>query len=162
MTPDAGPETVAAAPGLHHLATLHIAVGPAQTVGRADGALRRVIPILGGTIAGPLINGTIMPGGADFQVLHQGRRAEIEARYVVTTDRDEAIYIENTGLRVGSSADVARLNAGHPVPPERFYFRTAPRFETDSVRLSTLRDHLYLGVGRRLPDQVIFDFFQVA
>ena len=56
-------------PGLTFLATIDVAVGQPIEVGETAEGHRRIIPIIGGTVQGPALNGKVLPAGADFQVL---------------------------------------------------------------------------------------------
>ena len=47
---------------------------------------RRVIDILGGRVEGPKLSGTILPGGADWQIIRGDGAADIQARYTIETD----------------------------------------------------------------------------
>ncbi|MBV8850849.1 MAG: DUF3237 family protein, partial [Methylobacteriaceae bacterium] len=57
------------APGLSFVADIRVDVGEPIAVGETGLGLRRVVPILGGTVEGPRLNGRIVPGGGDFQIL---------------------------------------------------------------------------------------------
>jgi len=114
-----------------------------------------VVPITGGRVSGPGMEGVVLPGGADFQLIRPDGVAEIEARYVLRLDDGALVYVVNQGLRTAAPEDMARLLRGEAVPPERVYFRTAPRFETAAPRLSWLHARLFLGEGERRPDRVL-------
>ena len=58
----------APAPGLEYVFDLDVQVGPAQELGEYGGGRRRVIPITGGALRGPGLNGVVLPGGADWQI----------------------------------------------------------------------------------------------
>ncbi|PLC48673.1 hypothetical protein CR159_16955 [Pollutimonas subterranea] len=148
-------------PELQHLATIIVDVGPPQEVGVTPGGRRRVIPILGGTVQGALLSGKVLSGGADFQSIRSDTFTDIHARYVIETTDGEMVYVENTGIRTGSAADIAALAQGRHVDPARIYFRSYPRFETASPRLDWLNTHLFLGIGARYPDRVELNFFLV-
>lgn len=148
-------------PGLEHVATVIVDVGPPQEVGLTPSGRRRVIPILGGTVTGAMLAGKVVPGGADFQSIRSDTLTDIHARYVIETTEGELVYVENTGIRTGSAADIAALAQGHHVDPARIYFRSYPRFETASPRLHWLNTHLFLGTGARYPDRVELNFFLV-
>jgi len=150
-----------APPALAHVLHLEVEVGPPVEVGRTPGGLRRVVPILGGTVSGPLLTGRVLPGGADFQVIRTETETVAEARYVLESDDGEVVYVENTGLRTGSAEDIARLRQDLPVDPARIYFRSWPRFETAAPRLAALTGHLHVGTGVRHPRGVVFDFFRI-
>ncbi len=141
-------------PGFEWIGTVEVAVGPPLSVGRVPGGERRIIPILGGRIEGPRLNGEVLPGGADFQLIRDDGVAEIEARYTLKLTDGALVYIVNRGLRHAAPEDMARLLRGEPVPPERVYFRTAPAFETASPAHAWLHRSLFLGLGERRPDSV--------
>lgn len=150
-----------AAPELRFVTRLDVEVGPPVEVGKTARGLRRLIPITGGRMSGPLLNGRILPGGADFQLITTPTDTELEARYVVRTDEDELVFVTNWGLRTGTAEDIARLRQDLPVDPARIYFRTLPRFETAAPRLADLNSRIFLGVGTRRPDAVLLDVFEV-
>lgn len=148
-----------AAPELEHLATLVVDVIAPQEVGDTPFGRRRVIPIVGGSVRGPHLNGRILPGGADFQSIRSATFTDIHARYVIETEQGETVYVENTGIRTGSAQDIAALAKGQAVDPSRIYFRSFPRFETASPRLAWLNERLFIGTGARYPDRVELNFF---
>jgi hypothetical protein len=149
-------------PGLRHLAHLSIEVGLPLEIGTTPAGRRRVIPILGGTVDGPLLVGKVLPGGADFQLIRTATITEVHARYVLEMVAGDRIYVENTGYRTGSAEDIERLGQGLPVDPDRIYFRSVPRFETESAQLDYLNSCIFVGAGERHPDRVEFDFYQVT
>ena len=148
-------------PSLIHAVHVEVQVGAPIEIGPTPAGLRRVIPITGGVVSGPMMSGRVLPGGADFQVIRTETETVAEARYVLETDGGELVYVENTGLRTGSAEDIARLRRDQPVDPALIYFRSAPRFETAAPRLASLTSHVFVGSGVRQPRAVIFDFFQV-
>ena len=81
--------------------TLAIEVGAPIVAGDLGHGLRRVIPILGGTVRGEGMNGKIYPAGADFQVIRPDGFTELEAKYAFELDDGAVIYIENIGMRFG-------------------------------------------------------------
>ena len=122
---------------------------------------RRIVPILGGRVSGPRLEGEILPGGADYQLIRPDGVAEIEARYVLRLADGALVYVVNRGLRHASPEDMARLLRGEPVPPERVYFRTAPVFETAAPAHAWLQRGLFLGLGERRPASVRVRIFAV-
>lgn len=149
------------APQLEHLCTLLVDVGPPQEIGDTPWGRRRVIPILGGSVSGARLAGSILPGGADFQSIRSDTFTDIHARYVIQTEAGEQIYVENSGIRTGTPEDIAALAQGREVDPARIYFRSYPRFETAAPRLDWLHRHLFIGTGARYPDRVELNFFLV-
>ena len=149
-------------PPLTHALHLEVEVGPPVEVGTTPGGVRRVIPITGGTVSGPLMTGRILPGGADFQLIRTETETVADAKYVLESDRGELVYVQNLALRTGSAEDIARLRQDLPVDPARIYFRSSPRFETAAPRLAALTSHVFVGSGVRHPRAVVFDFFRVG
>ena len=156
----AGPLPVEAAPASplgpapDFIGQVDVAVAPPQLVGAGPLGERRVIPILGGRVSGPRLEGEVLPGGADFQLIRPDGVAEIEARYTLRLADGALVYVVNRGLRHAAPEDMARLLRGEPVPPERVYFRTAPAFETASPAHGWLHRSLFIGMGERRPDSV--------
>jgi hypothetical protein len=136
------------------VAELDAAVATPLTIGRGALGERRIVPILGGRIAGPRLSGEVMPGGADYQLIRDDGVAEIEARYTLKLDDGALVYVVNRGLRHAAPDDMAKLLCGEFVPPERVYFRTAPAFETAAPQHAWLMRSLFLGLGERRPDSV--------
>lgn len=148
-------------PNLTFLASLSIEVDTPLEVGATLEGTRRVIPIVGGRVTGPLLNGKVLPGGADFQLLKSATLTELEAKYVIETNTGERIYISNFGLRTGAPADIAALVRGESVPPERIYFRCTPRLLSSGDEWGWLSSRILIGVGTRLPDEVRLDIWIV-
>lgn len=148
-------------PGLDYLTRLSVEIDHPVEVGETHAGRRRMIPILGGTADGPQLSGRILPGGADFQVIRSGTVADLEARYVVEANNGERLYITNLAYRTGTPQDVAALARGEEVPPDRIYFRCAPRFEVAGEELSWLESTVVIGAGRRTPDTVHIDLWAV-
>ncbi|UPO76144.1 DUF3237 domain-containing protein [Arthrobacter sp. Helios] len=143
------------APSLTFLATISVQVGEPIEIGRTSAGVRRIIPILGGKVEGPGLRGTVLPAGADFQLLRTATLTELEAKYAIETDDGERLYVNNFGLRSGSEADIAALLRGEPVDPERIYFRCTPRIEApEGGAWAWLSSRILIGTGIRLPDEV--------
>jgi Protein of unknown function (DUF3237) len=139
--------------------TAPIEAGP--VVGLNSRGRRRIIPITGGTVSGH-VNGKILPGGADFQIVVSETMADLDARYMIELDNGEHIFVQNHALRRGSAADIAKLVRGEHVSPEAIYFRCVPTFEVSSPALEWLTQSIFVGSGARFPDRVQLSIFRVA
>ena len=137
-------------------------VAPPVEVGRTRNGLRRVIPISGGTVAGPELNGRILPAGADFQLITSETSSDLDARYVIETGDGDRLFVMNAAYRTGSAEDIAALVRGEEVPAERIYFRCSPRFEVAGDRWAWLESTVVIGSGRREPDRVLIDLWRVC
>ena len=108
------------APKLEFALQLKVTLGEAFSINNTQHGRRTVIPITGGTFEGPLLKGTILNGGADYQLANADGRTELEAIYCIKTDDGVYIHVRNRGIiAAGEGAN------GQP----SFYFRAAPQFE---------------------------------
>ncbi|WP_278190026.1 DUF3237 family protein [Rhodococcoides fascians] len=104
-------------PELIFVAHLSVTVGEPIDVGEVVDGHRRLVPILGGTVEGPLLSGRVLPGGADHQILRTPTLTELDARYALETDAGERIAVHNIGMRSGAEEDIDALVRGEHVPP---------------------------------------------
>ena len=150
------------APVLEHLCDLAVTIDAPVEVGHTPAGLRRMIPITGGTVSGPEMNGRVLPGGADFQlILNGGTQAHLDARYVLELDDGSRIWVQNTALRVASAVNSLRIMRGEKVDPEAVYFRCQPQFETAAAQWAWLHESQLIGTGQRAPDGVYLSFYRV-
>ncbi len=126
---------------------------------------RRIVPITGGRVQGVArgqsMEGQVLPGGADFQLVTSNTAAQLDARYVLRLDDGSHIYVTNQAIRTGSAEDIAALVRGENVAHERIYFRCAPRFEVERADLAWMTQTLFIGTGARYPDRVEMVFYEV-
>jgi hypothetical protein len=131
-------------------------------VGDVPEGSRRVVPISGGTFAGPQLRGTVVPGGADWQYLRRDGVMIVEAQYLLRTDDGVIIQVSNHGIRHGSEAVMRRLVAGESVDPSEYYFRAAPRLSAPAGRYEWLNRRIFLCSAARYPDAVVLWFYEVS
>jgi hypothetical protein len=136
-----------------------IEVGPVQEVGVTAKGVRKMIPILGGSFSGQDIEGIILPGGADWQLVRPDGVAEIEAHYTMRTSDGVCIYIMNRGYRHGPPDVMAKLAQGIEVAPDQYYFRSSPVFEVEQGKYDWLTRSIFVGTGERHKDHVRFRFY---
>ena len=48
---------------------------------------RRIVPILGGTVQGPMLKAKVVPGGADWQMIQADGFTELDTRYTLETEQ---------------------------------------------------------------------------
>ena len=156
-----------APPGLEYVCDLEVSVSAPIDAGILSGlgtqGRRRIIPITGGIVTGK-IEGTVMPGGADFQRVASDTCADLDARYLLALTGDyagEHVFVMNRALRRASSDDVARLLKGEPVDPARVYFRCSPVFEVSTPRLQWMTESIFVGCGARAPKGVSITFYKL-
>jgi len=149
------------APPLEFVFEASVAVAPPVELGETPNGRQRMIPILGGDLAGPAIRGEVLAGGADWQLPRPDGVTELTARYVIRADDGALIAVTNRGLRHAPSELNARLLAGEPVGPALVYFRASPSFATAAPRYQWLCRHIFVCTGERRPQAVLLRFFRV-
>jgi len=148
-------------PGLRFAFMVKVKVAPVIDFGITSVGHRRVVDILGGEISGPRLNGEILPGGADWQVVRPDGAIHVEARYTIRAASGGLIYVRNDGVRVASPDVLAALGRGEIVDPASYYFRTSPRFETSDPALAWMQDAVFVGVATRATSGVAIGFHEV-
>ena len=119
------------------------------------------MPIIGGTVSGPRLNGRLMHLGADWQTLFAGGLAELDTRYAMETDDGAVIEIRNYGFRHGPAAVLAALARGDDVDPGAYYMRTQARLETGDARYDWVNRTLFVGTGARLDAAVRVSLYAI-
>ena len=149
------------APGLAFVGQLNVKVGTPYVVGETPHGLRRIIPILGGTVDGPNVKGEILPGGDDWQIVRKDGVAELEAHYQFKTDDGVIIYVKNVGLRVATPEVAARIGRGEQVSPTEYYFRTIPKFEAPTGKYDWMNNAIFICTAFRNPETVVIQVWKV-
>ena len=123
-------------PQLEFALQLRVTLGETYSIQNTQHGRRTVIPITGGTFEGPLLKGTILNGGADYQLANADNRTELEAIYSIKTDDGIYIHVRNRGIIYnGKDAE------GKP----SFYFKAAPQFEAPAdSRYGWLNNSLFV------------------
>ena len=73
-------------------------IGERQSLGQGPRGERFIVPILGGRFEGPRLRGTVLPGGADRQLLRADGVKELDALYELQTDDGAVITVRNRVL----------------------------------------------------------------
>lgn len=99
---------------------------------------RRVIPITGGSFAGPRIRGQVISGGADWNLSRSDGAGSVDAAYYLRTDDGVLIRIVNKG--VGAAGQAPRDEAA-----EHFFMFTMPVFEAPTGKYDWLNRGVFVG-----------------
>jgi hypothetical protein len=138
-------------------------VGPVVSLGGpARHGERRFVRILGGQVSGPELQGTLEPGGVDWQIQRADGATEISAHYVVRTPDGALVEVQSKGLRHGPPEVMAALARGEAVPPEAYFFRTLVQFTTGHPGWLHLNKLMVLARGRREASRVLLDLWRVG
>jgi len=143
------------------LATLHIVMGEAHVIGETPSGFRRVRAFQGGSLKGPRIAGHIKAGGSDAWMRGRDAAVRPDVRLVVETDDGACLYITYKGVRHGPAEVMARIERNEPVPDDSFYLRNLVTFETGAPAHDWLNRIVAVGVGRRVPDGVVYDIYEI-
>jgi len=139
-----------------------VSVDKPLVVGESSHGLRRIVPITGGTVSGPLFKGRIVPGGADWQFVRPDGVLEVLAKYTLQADDGTLVLIENRGIRHASPAVMERLTKGDTVDAKEYYFRTTAQFEAPKgSKYEWMNRAIFVGVAERQPDAAVIRFYQV-
>ncbi len=104
-------------PTLTHVFDIRAEIGEAINGGENPHGVRVTIPITGGEVSGK-INGKVLPGGADYQLVNPAQqRSELQAIYTIMTNDSVAIHVCNEGI--------------NRFAPDDSYFMTSPKFECE-------------------------------
>jgi Protein of unknown function (DUF3237) len=150
-------------PSLTRVYRLEATVGEPLEVGDITQGRRRIVPLTGGTFAGPELNGTLLPGSsADWQIVLPDATALGDIRYTLQTDNGDLLYVQSRGIRHGSADVLARLARGEDVDASEYTFRTSTKIETAAPALDWLNKAVFISVGARQPGAVIYETYLVG
>jgi hypothetical protein len=141
--------------------TITAELEPIMNLGATPYGERRIVGITGGTVNGPKLQGRVLPGGADWQIVRADGAADIQARYTIETDARARILVNSEGVRHGPPEVLAALARGDNVDPSLYYFRTVMRFETSDPAVHWLNRILALARGAREALAVRLDVYEV-
>jgi hypothetical protein len=119
---------------------LRVSLGPAVSVGQSDSGTRQFIPITGGRFKGDGIQGEVLAGGADWQLVRPDGVVEVHALYSLRTDDGAVIVVDNNGIIVPPPAPAS---AGAPAPAA--YVRTSPQFHAPKGKYDWLNKTVFVG-----------------
>lgn len=145
------PAATTSAPALRAVMQIAVNVAPPLALGELGGAERRLVAILGGSVAhvdGVSFSGTILPGGSDLQLVRADGAIELLARYAADLGK---LLIDNAGIR--------RQGAGGADAAP--YFRGTMRFTAPAGPLQWLNDSIFVSTGYRDGGTIHLDVFEV-
>jgi hypothetical protein len=149
-------------PSLELVTRVVVELEAPRSLGQTPWGERRLVSITGGHFDGPRLRGTIVPGGADWQVIHADGMTTVDTRYALETHDGALIYIATRGVRWGPPPALARIFRGEAVDPAAYYFRVAAQLETGAPAYAWVNQRIFVGSAARLLQTVIYDLFAVA
>jgi 5-methylphenazine-1-carboxylate 1-monooxygenase len=149
------------APRLELITRVRATLAEPLELGQTPWGRRRVIGITGGECDGPLLRGKVLPGGADWQIVHEDGAATIDTRYTLESHDGALIYVATRGCRTGPREVLQRIAAGETVDPSEYYFRVSIQYETSAPEYEWLNWVVAVASALRLADQVEYDAYVV-
>ena len=169
MNPPSNPSTnpptrlpFPAPPQLVPMTQIRCEVGALVSLGPAPHGERRYVPLGGGSVRGPELNGTLVAGGVDWQVARSDGALDIAAHYVIRSDDGALIEVKSEGLRHGPPEVMAQLARGEEVARDAYFFRTVVRFTTGAPAWLHLNKVMAIAVGQREAQVVWLDLYRLT
>ena len=146
-----------------YLFSMDSTVGAPQMAGKgSDGHDLRIVPVTGGVVSGPALQGEVLGGtAADWLRVEADGTAHIDVRLTIKAASGGLVYVQYGGIRTGKPEVLARLGAGEVVDPSEYYFRTALRFQTGAADLAWMNRIIGIGTGQRPPSGPRYDVYAV-
>ena len=146
--------------GLDRVFRADVLVGDVEDHGVTRAGHRRVVPILGGRLSHG-VDADVLPGGADWQVIHDDGVLEIDTRYTARTAGGGLLHLRTRGIRSGPPEVLEALLRGAPVAASDYSFRIVVSIETSVPELRPLQDSLIVAAAARGADRVVYDAYRV-
>jgi hypothetical protein len=144
------------------MARITCAVDTLVSLGPGPYGERRVVPLGGGSVEGPELNGRVVEGGADWQIARVDGVLDISAHYVLRLDDGALVEVQSNGLRHGPPDVMARLASGEAVRPDEYVFRTVMRFTTGHPAWLHLNKVIAIAVGQREAQRVVLEVYRIT
>ena len=150
-------------PRLTKIFRLEANLGEALDLGNVAQGRRRIVPLTGGTFAGPELSGTLLAGAsADWQIILPDGTARGDIRFTLQTDHGHLLYVRSQGVRHGSQEVLARLGRGEEVDASEYVFRTSTQIETAAPDFDWLNKGVFISVAGRQQAGVIYEVYLVG
>jgi Protein of unknown function (DUF3237) len=148
-------------PELRFVLEVRASVGQPLNLGGTRRGHRRALPITGGTVSGPRLQGEVVAGGSDWQLVQADGMIELVARYFLRDADDTLIAVTNRAIFRAPPEILAKLRAGEAVDPTLYYFRGVPTLEAPSGPHEWVNRSIFIATGQREAGQVLIRFSEV-
>ena len=146
------------------LCTLEAELKPSTTVGQTPIGQRIIADITGGRVSGPRLSGRVLPSGADWLLIGSDGSGRIDVRAAIELDDGAVVYATYNG-RLNIPPEIAAVVFNREtvelVDPSKYYFRTAPTFETASQKYAWLNRIQAISVGRITRVGVAYSVYEI-
>jgi hypothetical protein len=130
-------------------------------IGPTSEGLRINFPISGGTVDGPRLKATVIPGGADYYRLRPDGVALIDVHATLKTDDGAVIYVEYRGVSDMGEDGYEKGLQGQM--PDVIRLHVAPRFHTAHPSYLWMNRRQFIGIGESRPGSnlVAYDLYAI-
>jgi hypothetical protein len=156
------------APTLQYAFTLKVDLAPPHEYGITNAGNKRYIPITGGTVTGPKLQGEILPRGGDWNTVQHNGVVHLYARYSIKAVDGTVIGIINEGRGRASEELMGKVFQEGIREGEEgsggWYTKTSPTFEVVPGPHDWLVSTCFVG-DLLLPtrqDQVVVEIFEIV
>ena len=147
-------------PQLEFLGEVSVETALPQAIGENPHGNRQIVPVTGGSFAGPRLKGKVLPGG-DWTLERPDGVRELDARVTWQTEDGALLYVTYRGYRTKISGVFPRWLAGEQIPPEEYYHMVTLRFETTAAQYAWLQQVVVIGRGSLIQGGVSYHVFAV-
>ncbi len=128
---------------------------------------RQLVPILSGKLKGfnmqgRPIEGELLPGGADIQIIHPNGTCDMSARYGIRLSDGRCMYIENNGIRTVPKEYIENVLNGEFISSDLYYFATQPKIEVYDDSLRWMERHVFFCKAVREVDEVKISYYIIG
>ena len=150
-------------PGLKFIFEVNINLDPPLELDLTRYGQRRIINIKGGIVTGPDIQGTILPGGADWQTVRSDGTIDISAKYTIQTDDGEYLFLKDRGIRTLPEKVLQKKKSGKEINSSEYVMRTSATIEANyKGKYDWLNRSILVSAGFRKENSIVIRFYKVT
>lgn len=123
-------------------------LAPPSVVPNGPSGTRVIVPITGGTVKGPRINGTVDALGADWLTMRADGTAQLDVRALIRTDDGAVIHTTYKGIMAPTEDGERRIT-------------TAPLFEAGDEKYTWLNAIQAIAIGAPGQGVVQYDVYRI-
>ncbi len=138
-----------------------IVVGQDRINGRRQLIVCPTGHVTGQDIDGNPIEGEMLGGCVDSQIIRPNGRCDLSARYAVRLSDGRSYYIQNDGMRTVPPEYAEKVFNGEFVDPSLYYFVTCPKIEVYDESLRWMENHVFFCLAERMPSSVKIKYYMI-